>query len=398
MRLLNWLAQIVSVTAMNLRNMPARPSSTIVAMLGIAGVVAVLVAVLSIAAGFKSTLETTGSEDAAIVLRSGSTSELSSGFSADQARIIAEAPGVRTGPDGPLASAELFVVVDAPKRGAGTAANVPLRGVSDSAFAVRDSFAITSGRRFESGLREVIVGAGAAREFTGLDVGATLKWGSNEWTVVGEFEDGGSLSESEIWTDARVLQDAYNRGASFQSVRVKLESADALQTFSDALTSDARLDVTVERESEFYADQAGVLASIISSIGWIVTGMMGLGAIFAAILTMYAAVSARTREIATLRALGFGRTPIVVSVLVEALVLGVVGGLLGGFVAYLGFNGFQASTLNWSSFSQVTFAFLVTPALILTGLIYALIMGFVGGLIPSWRAARQPITVALREL
>ncbi|MBT8136091.1 MAG: ABC transporter permease [Gammaproteobacteria bacterium] len=398
MRFLNWLAQIVSVTHMNLRNVPARPSSTIVAMLGIAGVVAVLVAVLSIAAGFRSTLETTGSEDAAIVLRSGSTAELSSGLSADQVRIIAEAPGVRAGADGPLASAELFVVVDAPKRGAGTPANVPLRGVGPNAFEVRDSFALTKGRRFESGLREVIVGAGAAREFSGLDVGATLKWGSNEWMVVGEFEDGGSLSESEIWTDVRVLQDAYNRGSSFQSMRVKLENPDMLQTFSDALSSDARLNVTVERESEFYAGQAGPLARIIESIGWVVTAMMGLGAIFAAILTMYAAVSARTIEIATLRALGFGRIPIVVSVLVEALVLGLIGGLIGGVLAYIGFNGYQASTLNWSSFSQVTFAFSVTPALIVTGMIYALVMGFVGGLIPSWRAASMPITAALREL
>lgn len=398
MQFFNWLSQIVSVTGMNLRNVPARPSSTIVAMLGIAGVVAVLVAVLSIAAGFRTTMETTGAEDAAIVLRSGSSSELSSGLSADQVRIIAEAQGVRAGADGPLASAELFVVVDAPKRGAGTAANVPLRGVGPNAFAVRDSFSVTDGRTFEPGLREVIVGAGAAREFSGLEVGTTLKWGSNEWTVVGEFEDGGSLSESEIWTDVRVLQDAYNRGSSFQSIRVKLENADALREFSDALSADARLNVTVERESDFYAGQAGALSTIIESIGWVVTGMMGLGAVFAAILTMYAAVSARTTEIATLRALGFGRLPIVVSVLVEALVLGLIGGLIGGVVAFIGFNGYQASTLNWSSFSQVTFAFAVTPALIVTGLVYALVMGFVGGLIPSWRAARMPITVALREL
>lgn len=398
MRILNWLAQIVSVTWMNLKNVPARPSSTIVAMLGIAGVVAVLVAVLSISAGFKSTLETTGSDDAAIVLRAGSTSELSSGLGANDANIIAQAPGVRAGAGGPLASAELFVIVDAPKRGSGTDANVPFRGVGEMAFEVRDNFAIVAGRRFETGLREIIIGAGAAREFAGLEVGSTLAWGRNEWTVVGHFEDGGSLSESEIWTDARILQDAYNRGSSFQSVRVKLDSVEALQTFTDALTSDARLDVTVERESDFYADQAGILSSIIENIGWMVTGMMGIGAIFAAILTMYAAVSARTREIATLRALGFGRFPIVVSVLVEAVVLGIIGGLIGGFIAFIGFNGYQASTLNWASFSQVTFAFLVTPALLVTGLIYALIMGFIGGLIPSWRAARQPITTALREM
>ncbi|NND59311.1 MAG: ABC transporter permease [Gammaproteobacteria bacterium] len=398
MRFLNWLGQIASVTGMNLRNVPARPGSTIVALLGIAGVVAVLVAVLSISAGFKSTMATTGAEDAAIVIRAGSTSELSSGLSADSVNIIAQAPGVAAGDNGPLSSAELFVIVDAPKRGSGTDANVPFRGVSRGGFEVRDHFRLTDGRLFEPGLREVIVGQGAAREFANLEVGSTVSWGRNEWTVVGHFEDGGSLAESEIWTDVRVLQDAYNRGNSFQSVRVKLESPEALQVFADALTSDARLEVTVERESEFYADQAGVLASVIESIGWVVTGMMGLGAVFAAILTMYASVSSRTVEIATLRALGFGRFPIVVSVLAEALVLGVLGGAVGGIVAYIGFNGYQASTLNWASFSQVTFAFLVTPALLVTGVIYALIMGLVGGLIPSWRAARQPITTALREL
>jgi putative ABC transport system permease protein len=323
---------------------------------------------------------------------------LSSGISSEDARIISQAPGIAQGPDGPLASSELYVVVDVPKRTTGTNANVPLRGVQETAFSVRQSLSIVEGRVFESGLREIIVGQAASGQFAGLDVGAMLTWGSNEWEVVGIFEDDGSLSESEIWTDARVLQDAYDRGSSFQTVRVRLENVDAFQSFADALSADSRLDVSVERENDFYAGQSGVLTAIINTLGGAITGLMGIGAIFAAILTMYAAVSARTREIATLRALGFGRGPIVISVLMEALVLGIIGGVLGGLVAYFGFNGFQTSTLNWASFSQVSFAFAVTLPLLITGLIYALVMGLFGGLLPSLRAARMPITVALREL
>lgn len=398
MKLINWLGQVGAVTWMNLRNLPARPSSSIVAMLGIAGVVAVLVAILSISAGFEKTLAGTGSPDTAVVIRSGSNSELSSGISSEDARIISQAPGIAQGPDGPLASSELYVVVDVPKRSTDTDANVPLRGVQETAFAVRSALSIREGRVFKPGLREIIVGQAASGQFAGLDVGTTLTWGSNDWDVVGIFEDGGSLSESEIWTDARVLQDAYNRGSSFQTVRVRLESVDAFQTFADALSADSRLDVAAERENDFYAGQSGVLTAIINALGGAITGLMGIGAIFAAILTMYAAVSARTREIATLRALGFGRAPIVISVLIESLVLGIVGGVLGGLVAYFGFNGFQTSTLNWASFSQVSFAFAVTLPLLITGLIYALVMGLFGGLLPSLRAARMPITVALREL
>lgn len=398
MGFINSISQIIAVTSMNLRNLPARPGSSIVAMLGIAGVVAVLVAILSISAGFQKTLSGTGSADTAVVIRAGSSSELSSGISAEDARIISQAPGIAEGADGRLTSSELYVVVDVPKRSTNTDANVPLRGVQQTAFDVRQSLEIVEGRQFQPGLREVIVGRAAAAQFAGLDIGAELSWGKNQWQVVGIFEDDGSLSESEIWTDTRVLQDAYNRGSGFQTVRARLENADAFQAFKDSLTADPRLDVSVERENEFYAGQSGVLTSIINTVGVAVTGLMGIGAIFAAILTMYAAVSARTREIATLRALGFGRIPIVVSVLIEALVLGVIGGVIGGLVAYFGFNGFQTSTLNFASFSQVSFAFAVTAPLLITGLIYALIMGLFGGLLPSIRAARMPITVALREL
>jgi putative ABC transport system permease protein len=250
---------------------------------------------------------------------------------------------------------------------------------------------------FTPGLNELIVGKGAAGQFSGLTVGSTPKWGRATWTVVGMFEAGGGLAESEIWADVRAVQNVYNYTA-FQVVRARLESAEAFQGFKDALTSDARLDVSVERESDFYASQSEALSMIVRVFGSGLGILMGLGAIFGAILTMYSAVAARTREIATLRALGFGATPIVVSVLTEALLLGLIGGLVGGLIAYGWFNGMQTSTLNWQSFSQVTFAFAVTPALLITGISYALLLGLLGGLLPSVRAARLPITQALREL
>jgi putative ABC transport system permease protein len=356
-----------------------------------------MVAVLSIANGFRATLERTGSPDTAIVLRAGSDSELSSGLSFDQTRIIADAPGVRRGPDGPLASAELYVVVDVPKRKTGTDANVPLRGVQPSAFAVRDYVRIVEGRKFEPGRNEVIVGRGAAAEFA-LDLGARLRWGQLDWDVVGIFEANGSMSESEIWTDVRVLQPAYRRGNTFQSMYVKLESQDAFQRFKDALTADPRVNGRAELEQVYFSQQSRVLDSVIRGLGTVVVLLMAVGAVFGAVNTMYAAVSARTREIATLRALGFGGGPVVLSVLAESLIVATAGGLFGAIVAYLGFNGYRTSTLNWQGFSQVVFNFEVTPALMTSGVVLALLMGLFGGLLPAIRAARIPVASALREL
>jgi putative ABC transport system permease protein len=398
MTMFNGLAQWIALVGLNLRTLSQRRGSALSTIVGVACVVAVFVTLLSIGEGFRATMAATGRPDSALVLRGGSDSEMMSGLLVDSTRIIADAPGVARSAAGPQSSAELFVVVDLPKRSTGTDANVPLRGVQPAAFVVRKNFKILTGRPFEPGKNEIIVGRGAAEQFAGLDLGRTLRWGENQWTVVGTFSDGGSLSESEIWTDARVLQPAYRRGNTFQSVHALLESPAAFTAFKDALTQDPRLDVKVVRESEYYASQSQALTLLVRSLGGFITGLMALGAIFGALNTMYNAVAGRTREIATLRALGFGRGPVVLSILGESLVISLLGAVIGGAVAYFGFNGFQTSTLNWQSFSQVAFAFRVTPALLVSGIVIALAIGLIGGLLPAVRAARLPVATALREL
>lgn len=396
--MVRWLSQVAMVTWVNLRTIPQRRGASIATIVGVAGVVIVSIAVFSIAEGVRHAMMSTAAPDTAIVLRSGSDSEMMSGLLREDTRIIAEAPGVLRGAEGPVASSELYVIVDLPKRSTGTDANVPLRGVQPGAFGVRDEIEILEGRRFEPGKNEIIVGRAAASQFAGLELGNRLRWGENEWEVVGIFSAQGGLAESEIWCDAGVLQPAYRRGNSFQSVYAKLESPDAFAAFKDALTADPRLDVKVIRESEYYESQSQVLTGLIRILGVVITVLMGAGAVFGALNTMYAAVAARTREIATLRALGFRAGPVVISVLAESLFLALLGGVVGAAVAYFGFNGFQTSTLNWSSFSQISFSFAVTPALITLGLGAALIMGLLGGLFPAVRAARLPVATALREL
>jgi putative ABC transport system permease protein len=396
--MLNWLSQVAAVTWVNLRTIPARRGASLATVVGVAGVVIVSTAVFSIGEGVRHALTSSAAGDTAIVLRSGSDSEMMSGLGRDATRIIAEAAGVRRSPAGPLASAELYVVVDLPKRSTGTNANVPLRGVQPAAFEVRDEVRIVEGRRFEPGRNEVVVGQAAASQFSGLEMGNRLRWGENEWTVVGIFSANGALAESEIWCDAGVLQPAYRRGNSFQSVYARLESPDAFQSFKDELTSDPRLDVKVIRESEYYQAQAEGLTLLIRTLGILITILMGAGAVFGALNTMYAAVAARTREIATLRALGFRSGPVVLSVLGESLLLAMVGGVAGAAIAYFAFNGLQTSTMNWATFSQLSFSFTVTPLLLGLGLACALLMGLIGGLFPAIRAARLPIATALREL
>jgi putative ABC transport system permease protein len=394
----NAMTQISAITSMNLRNVSQRATSSVVALVGIAGVVTVLIGVLSISAGFRAVLDLSGAEDVAIVLRSGATDEMGSGLSQPQTRIIADAKDVAKDAQGTVASPELYVIVDVPLRRTGTAANVPLRGVGPQAAKLRQNFRIVEGRNFNAGTFEVIVGRGASTQFAGLTVGNRLRWGTTDWTVVGIFEDRGSVAESELWTDATVLQGAYNRGNSFQSMRVKLRSAAAFQSFKDALTTDPRLNVRLFTERAYYEEQSRTLIALVRTIGTTIAVLMGLGAVFAALNTMYSAVSTRTREIATLRALGFGSMPVVVSVLTEALLIGLVGGVIGMAISFFTFNGLRASTMNFASFSQITFAFTVTPQVLTQGLTYALILGFVGGLLPSLRAARLPITTGLREL
>ena len=394
----NWISQTLAVTALNLRTIPQRLGSSGVAIVGIAGVVVVFVSVLSIAAGFTAAMEGAGSESRALVMRSGADSEMTSGIGGDSATIIKQAPGLRRDGQNALASAELFVIIDLPKRSTGTAANVPMRGVEPSAFQVRDEVSIVEGRTFQFGTNEIIVGRGANVQFGGLTVGNTVKSGKATWQVVGVFEADGGVSETEIWVDARVLQGVYNRGNSYQTVLAKLDSSETFDSFRDWLITNPQLNVQVRRETEYYASQSRALSGLIRGVGFGIAGLMGLGAIFGAILTMYTAVSTRSREIATLRALGFNSTSVVVSVLIESMTLGAIGGLIGGLSAYFAFNGYQTSTMNFETFSQVAFSFLFTPELLVTGLTYALIIGLVGGLFPAIRAARLPIPSALREL
>jgi putative ABC transport system permease protein len=392
-------SQVVAVTGVNLRSIRARIGSSSVAVIGIAGVVLVFVAVLSIAEGVATTMKASGDPNTVLILRAGSDTEMTSGLGGDATRVIQDAPGIaRDGLGNPMTSPELFVVVDHPLKRSGSPANVPLRGVTEEAFKVHKNLKIVDGRNFQPGQNEIIAGRAASRQFLGLTVGRQIKWGENTWTLVGIFEDGGSVSESELWCDVKVLQPAYRRGNSYQSVYARLSSPDTFNELKDSLTSNPQLQVTAMRATEYYGSQTETLQRIVRIIGGIIGVLMGIGAVFGAIITMYTAVASRTREIATLRALGFGSVPVVISVLVESAILAVVGGAIGGMIAYLAFNGYETATMNFQSFSQIAFKFAVTASLLTKALFYATIMGLLGGMLPAIRAARLPVVTALREL
>jgi putative ABC transport system permease protein len=393
-----WIGQTLAVTALNLRTIPQRFASSGVAIVGIAGVVVVFVSVLSIAAGFTAVMRDSGSPTRALVMRSGADTEMTSGLDGREVDVIKQAPGLRRDGTSVVASAELYVIIDLPKISTGTPANVPLRGVEPTVLSVRDQVSIVEGRMLTFGTNELVVGRGARGQFQGLTVGNEIRSGQNTWKVVGVFEADGGIAETEVWADARVLQSAYRRGNSYQVVLARLDSIESFTVFRDWLTANPQVNVQVTRETDYYARQSQSLSSLIRGVGYGIAGLMGVGAVFGAILTMYTAVSTRSREIATLRALGFNATSVVVSVLVESLALGALGGSIGGTAAFLAFNGYQTSTMNLQTFSQVAFAFQVTPELLVTGLAYALAMGLVGGLFPAIRAARLPIPAALREL
>lgn len=395
--MINWLSQIASVTWFGLRTIPQRKGASVTAVFGIAGVVIVFVGVLSIAAGFRSAVTSAGRQDIAVVLREGAANELSSSVSQEEARVIKDAPGLSRENGNAVASAELFVIINIPKRSTGTDANVPFRGVEAGAWAIRGNLKIVEGRMFEPGRNEVIAGVSAAHEFAGLDVGHTVRLGKTEWNVVGIFSAAGGIGESEMWTDKTVLQAAYQRGESSQSVYAKLVSPDKFQEFKDALTSNPQVKVKVMRQDEFYAEQSTVTTQFISILGTAIAFMMALGALLGALNTMYNAVASRGREIATLRALGFGAAPVVFSVLLESLALALVGGLVGGLAAYLAFDGYSAATMNFQTWSQIAFAFAVTPQLLANAIVWAAMIGLLGGLFPAIRAARLPIAAALRE-
>jgi putative ABC transport system permease protein len=384
------LGQIVEITLMNLRNLPSRLGSSSVIVVGIAGVVAVLVGMLSMAVGFARALETTSLENRALVLRDGSNSELSSGMNATAFNIVSRLEGIS------LASDELYVIADIPKQATGTPANLVIRGLRDAGVEVRPEFELVAGRMFDTGKSELIAGVKAAAEFEGLEIGSKVEFRASDWTVVGHFASGGSAYESEVWVDLPVAQANFRADGFLSSLRVLVDDPSAIPILAEQIRQDPRLDLSLISEEEFYAGQAEDRAALINTFGYAVGFIMAIGAVFAALNTMYTAVSARTVEIATLRALGFGSLPVVVSVIIESLSLALLGGLLGAGIVFLIFDGYTASTLNNASFSQVAFDFAVTPQLLQIGIGWALTLGLIGGLFPAVRAARLPITVALR--
>ena len=393
-----WLHQVGRITLINLQNVPRRLGTSLVVVVGIAGVVGVLVSVLAMSEGFRHTLASTGRPSRVIMLRAGSDAELSSGVARDQAVVLASLPAIARDAQGrPLVSAEIVVMVDLPRKGQTDPNNVPFRGVQPPAFAIRDEATIVEGRLFARGVREVIVGRKAAAQFAGLDVGSRIAFRDSDWTVVGIFGTGGDVHESEIWADADVAMSAFRRDG-FQSVTAALrDTSDAgLAALKESISRDRRLSISVLREPEYYAKQASVLTKLIDVLGYSVSLFMAVGATFGALNCMYSAIASRQVEIATLRAIGFGGAPVVVSVMIESLGLALIGGAAGGALAYVYCDGATLSTLNFNTFSQVAFDFRVTAGLLARGLGWALVIGLAGGLPPAIRAARLPVTVALR--
>ena len=382
----------------NVNSVRERWTSSVVAVLGIGGTVAVFVAMLAMARGFQATLVSSGSPSNAIVRRAGATSEMDSTVPVEDVRILEVAKGVARSGSNALVSPEVVVVASFPLKSTGTDANVQVRGLSPRVLEVRPSVKITLGRVFQPGLPELVIGRNVTRTYAGFEFGKSVRFGGETWTVVGTFDAGGSAFDSEVWCDAEVLKRVYQRPlGAFQSATVRLESPEAFGPFKASLAGDPRLSVQVDREIEYYEKESRMLTQLITVLGSLVAAVMGLGAVFGALNTMYSAVAERTREIATMRALGFGATSVVVSFVFESLVIALVGGLVG-CVVVLPVNGLTTGTLNWQTFSHLAFAFRITPVLLGLGVAFALVMGVVGGLPPAVRAARLPIAAALRDL
>jgi putative ABC transport system permease protein len=383
----------------NFRSIRARWTSTIVAILGIAGTVGVFVAMLSLARGFKATLVASGSTDNALVMRAGSTSEMMGGITLDSIKVLQDEPGIaRDAAGAPLITQDVVGVIPVPLITTGTDANVQVRGVSPNVLEVRKFVKLINGRMFQSGLNELIVGKNAANTYKGLTVGNKIDFAGGHWTVVGEFDAGGSAFDSEIWCDSQIFNQVLQRPADiFQSATVHLSSPSTFQEFKDAVMKDPRMNVDVYREIDYYAKQSTTMTKLITILGGLVAFIMAIGAIFGALNTMYSAVSERGREIATMRAVGFSSSNVILSFLFESLVIAFLGGILGCLVV-LPLNGLTTSTMNFQTFSNVAFAFKITFDLLIMGVLFALVMGVLGGLLPAIRAALQPVSVALREL
>lgn len=380
--------------AYNLRSIGRRPVSTAMTAMGVALVVAVFIAMLALASGFRAALVKTGSPDNAIVLRRGATSEMESGISREDARLLAADPRIAIGPDGrALVSPEVFVVVNIPRAVGEGVNNVVARGVNEQALPVR-RIHLVAGRMFRSGRSEVILGKKIVSRFAHTALGDTLRFAGRAWQVVGHFEAAGSALESEIWGENEQFMPVF-RGEVFQSVIFRLRDPAAFDDVRRAFEADQRLQVQVQRESAFYAGQSTMLTRILTFLAVMITSIMAVGAVFGAVNTMYAAVSSRTPEIAVLLTLGFPPRSVLASFLVESAAIALLGGVAGGLLA-LPINGVVTSTTNWNSFSEVAFAFRVTPGLLVSGVVFAVVMGLVGGFFPAWRAARLQVVQALR--
>jgi putative ABC transport system permease protein len=391
----SWLLQIVAVTAINLKSMPQRLWLSLSTIVAVALVVVVLLAFLAMANGFQRTLAGSGADDIAIWLRGGSQAEINSTVTREQVRLIEEGPGIARSPDGkPLVSPELYLVVDGIKRSSQTKANLPLRGIGEQGMTLRKGVRISAGRMFNRGSNEIVVGKALVQEFEGFDLGRTVTFGTSRWTIVGLFEAGGSVFESEIWADLPVVQSLFNRLNFVQTVRARLDRPESLATLKSYNDNDPRLKLDVKSEAAYFADQASQTTDLIQMLGWPLAIAMAFGALAGALNTMYSSVAARAVEIATLRAIGFGGFPAFVGTMIESLVLSVIGGLIGAAATYLIFDGFTASTLG-GNFTQVVFDFKLSPALILQGVLLALVVGLIGGLFPAIRAARMPIVAGL---
>jgi putative ABC transport system permease protein len=388
------LRQILAITLLNLASIPRRWGASMVIVIGIAGVVGVLISVLAMAQGFNETMNRTGRADRAIVLRGGSQAELSSTLSRDAVQTIDDAPGVRKDATGhAIASADVVAIISLPQRQGGTTANVTLRGVGPRSEELRPEIKLVAGRTYQPGLREVIVGQSAQQQFNGIELGQKIAFRDSDWTVVGVFSSPDSHA-SEVIADSEIVLAAYRRNL-FQSVTVQLEDLSSFDKFHDFLISDPRLSVDVKRENEYYASLSKQLGTLLSFVGYVVGGIMAVGALFGALNSMYSAVSTRTVEIATLRAIGFGATPVLISVFIEALLLSLFGAVIGASLAWLFFNGNAVNTLS-GNFTQVVFHLTVTPALVLLGISWAALIGLIGGLFPALRAVRRPVVEALR--
>ena len=389
------LRQTGSVIALNVRSIPQRLWMSSATVVSVALVVAVLLGFLSLANGFNQTLKGSGATDVAIVLRDGAEAELNSSMSKEQSDLLGQGPGVKAGPDGsPLVSSELMLVVDGIKKSSGTKANMPMRGIGPDGLLVRKQAKITQGRMFTPGSNEIVVGAGLLREFDGFEMGKTIRFGTQNWKVVGVFEAPGTVFESELWADAPVVQSLFNRGTSFQTARVVLTSPAAMPAFEKYVKDEPRLQLKAQSELNFYAAQAERSGLLIKYFGWPLGIIMAIGALAGALNTMYASVSSRAAEIATLRVIGFSGFSAFMGTMVEALVLSALGALLGVAICAVGFNGLSASTLG-AGFTQVAFRLQIGPQIISQAVTLALIIGLIGGIFPGWRAARQKPLLAL---